>query len=254
MRTAEAAPSVARAFAWTGAALFLVSLSYFLFSYAVTFGETAPADGSTAPAVLSDVALFTVFALHHSLFARAGARAWVERHAPPGLERSFYVWVSSLMLIGVCALWQRVPGLAWQVTGAAAWALYAAQLAGVWLALRSAAIIDIWELSGVRGQRSGVTRQGSAANGRRPTADGQAMEFRASGPYGWVRHPIYSGWFLMVFFAPVMTMTRLVFAIVSSAYLLIAMPFEERSLVTSSAGAYEDYMRRVRWKLIPGVY
>jgi protein-S-isoprenylcysteine O-methyltransferase Ste14 len=234
------------AFAWTGAALFLASLSYFLFSYAVTFGETAPAEPSGS-AVLVDVALFTVFALHHSVFARARVRAWVERHVPPALERSVYVWLSSLMLIGVCALWQPVPGVAWRVTGAAAWAMYAAQLVGLWLALRSAAIIDIWELSGVRGQ-------GSGANGRRSAADGQAMEFKASGPYGWVRHPIYSGWFLMVFFAPAMTMTRLVFAIVSSAYLLIAMPFEERSLVKSSGGAYEHYMRRVRWKLIPGVY
>lgn len=243
MRTAGAAPSqVLRAFAWTGAALFLVSLSYFLFSYAVTFGETAPAGESTGSAVPIDVALFTLFALHHSVFARARVRAWVERHVPPGLERSFYVWVSSLMLIGVCALWQPVPGVAWQVTGAAAWALYAAQLAGVWLALRSAAIIDIWELSGVRGQGSGARGQDSVT------------EFKATGPYGWVRHPIYSGWFLMVFCAPVMTMTRLVFAIVSSAYVLIAIPFEEGSLMKSSGGAYGEYTRRVRWKVVPGIY
>jgi protein-S-isoprenylcysteine O-methyltransferase Ste14 len=78
--------------------------------------------------------------------------------------------------------------------------------------------------------------------------------FKTSGPYGWVRHPIYAGWFLLVFAVPVMTMTRFVFAVTSSLYLLIAIPFEERSLRSSSAGAYEQYMKQVRWKLLPHVF
>ena len=45
-----------------------------------------------------------------------------------------------------------------------------------------------------------------------------------------------------------------VFAVVSSAYLLIAIPFEERSLRATTGGAYERYMQQVRWKLVPGVY
>jgi protein-S-isoprenylcysteine O-methyltransferase Ste14 len=69
-----------------------------------------------------------------------------------------------------------------------------------------------------------------------------------------VRHPIYAGWFLFVFAMPVMTMTQLVFAVTSSVYLLIAIPFEERSLRRSSAGAYEQYMKQVRWKLLPHVF
>jgi protein-S-isoprenylcysteine O-methyltransferase Ste14 len=69
-----------------------------------------------------------------------------------------------------------------------------------------------------------------------------------------VRHPIYSGWLLLVFAVPTMTMTRAVFAVVSSVYLLLAIPFEERSLRTASDGAYRRYMQQVRWKLIPGIY
>jgi protein-S-isoprenylcysteine O-methyltransferase Ste14 len=69
-----------------------------------------------------------------------------------------------------------------------------------------------------------------------------------------VRHPIYSGWFLLVFSVPVMTMTRFVFALTSSVYLLIAIPLEERSLRLSSSGAYDRYMREVRWKLLPRVF
>ena len=69
-----------------------------------------------------------------------------------------------------------------------------------------------------------------------------------------MRHPIYSGWFLIVFAVPVMTMTRLVFAITSVVYLLVAIPFEERSLRRSSGGAYDQYMRQVRWKLVPRLF
>ena len=76
----------------------------------------------------------------------------------------------------------------------------------------------------------------------------------ASGPYAWVRHPIYVGWFLMVFATPMMTATRLVFAIVSSAYLIIAIPFEERSLRHSFGEDYARYTLAVKWRMIPFIY
>jgi protein-S-isoprenylcysteine O-methyltransferase Ste14 len=79
-------------------------------------------------------------------------------------------------------------------------------------------------------------------------------EFRTEGPYGWVRHPIYLGWILVVFGLGTMTMTRLVLAVVSSVYLLVAIPFEERTLRAQSGGAYDDYVRQVPRKLIPRVY
>ena len=233
--------------AWTGAALFAGSLAYFLYTYAVTFGEISA--GAVSPAAIAaDVALFTVFALHHSVFARERVRAWMTRALSPRVERSVYVWVASLMLIAVCALWQPVAGVPWQVEGPAAWLFPAAQLAGVWLTLRSAAIIDIWELAGVR----------QAANPKFqipiPKSQGSPPEFKTEGPYGWVRHPIYLGWLLLVFPVATMTMTRLVFAVISSAYIVVAIPFEERSLRRASGGSYDAYMKAVRWKLIPGLY
>ena len=228
-------------FAWAGAALFAGSLGYFLFSYVVTFGEIA-AGPLTAGALVTNTALFSVFGLHHSVFARERVRAWVARQFTPALERSVYVWTASLMLILVCALWRPVPGVAWDVGGAPRWLLHGAQLFGVWLTLRSAAAIDVWELAGVRQAEGG------------PQGRPERSEFSTEGPYGWVRHPIYLGWFLIVFPVPLMTMTRLLFAVVSSVYILIAIPFEERSLRRTSGGAYEPYRRKVRWKLIPRLY
>ena len=245
---------MARLFAWSGALLFFLSLAYFLFTYAVTFAVPAP-PGDAARAITWNVLLFTAFACHHSLFARERVRAWVARVVPAGLERSFYVWVASLLFLAVTRFWQPVPGVAWQVDGGARWALWAIQAVGVWLTLQSAAILDIRELAGIQ-QASRASGAGGASGIEltRLTRPTRPTEFRTVGPYGWVRHPIYSGWFLLVFAASPMTMTRLVFAVVSCAYLVVAIPFEERSMRASTPGAYERYMQQVRWKLIPGVY
>src|SRR5262245_34341170 len=217
MVTAPPAPGLlARAFVWIGGLLFVVSLVYTGMAYVAAFGRPASGADVWRPIAI-DALLLSVFAIHHSVFARERVRARVAACVSPKLERSVYVWVASLMLIAVCALWQPVPGVAWRVTGAAAWILHGLQIAGVAIKLWSAALIDGLELAGLR--------QLEASPG--------SNEFRAIGPYSWVRHPIYLGWFLMVFAAPTMTATRLVFAITSSAYLLVAIPFEERSLLAA---------------------
>lgn len=233
-----------RVFAWLGAGLFGASLAYFLFSYAVTFGENQQTT-TLKTAVAWDLALFTVFALHHSVFARERVRSVVARTVPAPLERSVYVWIASLLLIGICALWRPVAGTVWSIAAPLGWLLYGVLALGVWISVRSAAVIDVWELAGVRQ----VT-----PNSQMPNPESQSPEFKTSGPYGMVRHPIYLGWFLMVFGVPVMTGTRLVFAVVSCAYLLIAIPLEERTLRHTTGGQYDEYARLVRWKLLPGVY
>lgn len=238
--TARAPTLSASSFAWSGAALFAASLGWFVFSYFVRFPALAAHGATTAP-LTWDVVLFTVFALHHSVFARDGVRLLIERVCP-GQERPLFVWAASLLFAAVCAAWQGIPGTVWHADGAAAWGLYLARAAGMVLTLRAAAILDIWELAGTRPPRHAAGERGGAAT------------FTRSGPYGWVRHPIYSGWFLIVFSVPNMTATQFVFAAVSSAYLVVGMVFEERSLVAAAPRAYQDYQRAVRWKVIPGIY
>jgi protein-S-isoprenylcysteine O-methyltransferase Ste14 len=248
--------AAARAFAWAGAVLFAAALGYFLFSYSLTFGEIT--EGTIAPgAIAFDIALFSVFALHHSIFARIPVRSFVRQIVTEKLERSVYVWVASLMLIGVCYAWRAVPGVLWQVSRPWNWAIVAVQLVAIWLTLRSAAVIDGLDLAGVR-QFIKPKAQIPNPNAQSPNPKSQndaaqTMEFKTDGPYGWVRHPIYLGWILVVFCVGTMTMTRFVFAAISSLYLLIAIPFEERTIRRQSPG-YDDYMRRVPWKLIPRVY
>jgi protein-S-isoprenylcysteine O-methyltransferase Ste14 len=225
-----------------GAGLFVLSLSYFVYRYWTVFGMRA--DGPLRPpAVVWNVVLFSVFALHHSVFARERSRHALTQALGP-LERSFYVWLASLLFIAVCWLWLPLSGVIWDVGGAARLILLFLQIGGLIFSVYSAAAIDIWELAGVR-----------QLDSQPPTPNSQKeFEFKTTGPYGLVRHPIYLGWFLIVFAVGTMTMTRFVFAVVSCVYLLVAIPFEERSLQRSTNGAYDRYMTKVPRKLVPGLY
>jgi protein-S-isoprenylcysteine O-methyltransferase Ste14 len=69
-----------------------------------------------------------------------------------------------------------------------------------------------------------------------------------------VRHPLYFAWLLFVFATPHMTFTRLEFAVLSSAYLALAIPLEERALINAFGESYLTYQRKVRWRMLPGVY
>jgi protein-S-isoprenylcysteine O-methyltransferase Ste14 len=162
---------------------------------------------------------------------------------PAELERSLYTWVASLLFIGVCTYWQPVPGTWYRLDGVAALAGYAIQLLGLVLTIRGAAAVDALDLAGVRPVLH-------AALGTVPVH----VPLETRGLYGFVRHPLYFAWVLLVVGAPVMTATRATFAVVSTVYLALAIPWEERSLVEVFGEDYEEYQRKVRWKMIPGIY
>jgi methanethiol S-methyltransferase len=229
---------VAHVLSWLGGAFFVGSLAYTFYFYTLRLGDAEPVNAVTlARAVGLNTLLFGVFAAHHSIFAREAGKRWLARAIPARLERSCYVWVASLLLILVCALWQRVAGTLYIFDGAARWMFYVLQFLGVHLALRAAGYIDPLELAGIRQAR----RQ-------------DAVVFRTDGPFGLVRHPIYLGWLLMTFATPTMTTNRLLFAVISSAYLVVAIPWEERSLAAAFGDRYRAYQAIVRWRLIPGLW
>ena len=223
-------------FRWIGALIFLVSLLSFAYVYAVRLGVPAADNGHTLRDAAFNVALFTIFALHHSIMARTGAKAWIVRLVPPSLERSVYVWIASLLFLAVCWSWRPLPGIVWETRGPGL-ALYVAQIFGAALTIAAARIVGVWELAGVK-----------------QPDHSKAIEFTAAGPFAIVRHPIYLAWMLMVFATPTMTTSRLLFATVSTAYLIAAIPFEERSILEAHRDAYAAYQRQMKWKLIPFIW
>lgn len=243
--TAGAPPGpLARAFAWTGGALFVLSLAAGGYFYFARLGQPPPGTPPPNPASVAwNLALFVAFATHHSVFARGRVKAWLVRHVPPYLERPVYVWVSSLLFLGLCLAWRPVSGEAWRFEAPWSWLGRAVQAAGLVLTAVGARNLSALELAGIRGV-------GADHRPSRPLDT--AVTTR--GLYGWVRHPIYLGWVLMVCAEPAMTWGRLVFAAISVAYLLVAIPWEERSLLEEFGPAYRDYQSRVRWRVIPGVY
>jgi len=232
---------VATAFALVGGLLFAASLAYAGVTFTTAWGVSGDADVGipVLGAVGTDVALFSVFALHHSLFARLGLKAWVTRTFGADLERPIYVWCASVLFIATMWAWARVPGVAWAWAPTLAYVMVAMQVVGLVITLDASRQLGIFELAGIR------TARGPAD----PSAP-----LRDDGYYGFVRHPIYFAWVLMVWCPPVMTGSRLTFAIVSTAYLVAAVPLEERALRRSFGARYDDYCQRVRWRMVPGVY
>jgi protein-S-isoprenylcysteine O-methyltransferase Ste14 len=235
--------AAARALTLLGGIVFSGAIAYFMWFY--LFGlERRPA-APAGRAIAVDTALFGLFALHHSVFARARARRWIAEAVSPHLERAVYVWIASLAFIAVCAAWIPFGAPLWQAAGPARVALRGLQGAGILFTLWAARALDGLSLAGIRQLDDPLPPSGI----ERATAS-----LQHTGPYGVVRHPIYLGWLLIVWPAPAMTASHLLFAAISTAYLLVAMVYEERSLHQTFGPAYADYARKVTKKMIPGVY
>ena len=140
-------------------------------------------------------------------------------------------------------MWVPVPGTFYRLDGAWRAIAYGVQLGGILLTIRASRLLDVLDLSGVR-----QVQRAAASEGPRH------VPLKTTGLYGFVRHPLYFAWIWVVFATPDMTATRFVFAIVSTLYLAIAIPWEERALVATFGHDYERYRRRVRWRMLPGVY
>ena len=222
-----------------GGLVFVGSLLYFAWQYAFGFDALAPT-GDYAFPVTINVLLFSTFAMHHSVFARSGVKTALTRVIPASMERSTYVWIASVMFIAVCAMWQPVPGVLWSVEGIGRTLLRIVQLAAVIFTVAAARHLDILDLSGIR-----------AALG---LPSSRRVKLDEHGPYGLVRHPIYLGWVFIVWPAPLMDGTHLVFAAISTLYLVAAIPFEERDLRRAFGPAYQQYANRIRFRILPGIY
>ena len=193
------------------------------------------------PALLIDLALLAVFAVQHSVMARPAFKRWITRFIPRAAERSTYTLLSSLALIAMFAFWQPLGGVVWDVTDPfASGVLYGLFAFGWGLVLVSTFLINHFDLFGLR--------QVWLYFRRRPYTP---LPFRLPSLYRVVRHPLYVGWLFAFWATPTMTVTHLVFALVTTAYILLAIQWEERDLLDAHP-EYEAYREAVPM-LVPGL-
>lgn len=222
-----------------GALCYAVFLGVFVYAIGFIGGFATPTILDGVPrrplieALLIDVGLLALFAVQHSGMARPAFKRWWTRIVPEAAERSTYVLVSSLLLVGLFAWWQPLGGVIWQAEGWARAAILTVYGLGWALLLYSTFLIDHFDLFGLRQ----VWRRARGAAYEPP-------RFHAPSLYRLVRHPLYVGWLMIFWAAPTMTAAHLLFAVMTTAYILVAIQLEERDLVTAFPDDYPNYRRR----------
>lgn len=227
-----------------GAVCYAVFLATFL--YAVAFvagigGVPKHIDNGTPtslPLALGiNLLLLTLFAMQHSVMARPAFKRWWTRFVPQVIERSTFVLASSLALALLFWQWRPLPLRVWDVEGdAARWALYGLLAVGWLLVLTSTFLINHFDLFGLRQ----VWRH---ARGHGPAPD---APFVVRALYRIVRHPIMLGFLIAFWATPTMTLGHLLFALMTTGYILVAVKFlEERDLVAQYGETYRAYQRQV---------
>jgi protein-S-isoprenylcysteine O-methyltransferase Ste14 len=194
-----------------------------------------------ATALLINVGLLGLFAIQHSVMARPAFKRLLTRVVPEPAERSTYVLASSLALGLLFWQWSPLGGVIWDIENPAGRAvMYAAFAFGWSLVFVSTLLINHFDLFGLR-------QVWLYLRGRRY----ERLPFMTPGPYARVRHPLYVGWLFAFWATPTMTATHLLFAIATTAYILIAIQLEERDLLAMHP-EYAGYRRRVPM-LIPAL-
>lgn len=184
-------------------------------------------------AVVVNLVLLTVFAIQHSGMARpAFKRRWTKLISP-AIERSTYVLFSNLAMIAMFVFWQPMGGTVWDIESGAGRSLMYGMFGLGWaLVFYATCLINHFDLFGLR--------QVWLYFRRRPYTP---LEFRIPSLYRYVRHPLYVGWLTVMWAVPTMTAAHLMFAVITTIYIVVATRFEERDLETAIGQPYTDYKK-----------
>ncbi len=194
--------------------------------------------GTTVPiaeAIIVNLLLMSVFAVQHSVMARKPFKQWWTQFVPESIERSTYVLFSSLALVLLFWQWRPIPSVVWHIDNPqVAAAVMGLSLAGWLIVLTSTFLINHFELFGLE--------QVSNNFASRPM---QPAGFRTPLYYKFVRHPLYLGFIIAFWATPTMTVGHLLFAVATTAYILVGIMLEEHDLIALFGDDYRRYKERV---------
>lgn len=191
--------------------------------------------GPFSQALLINALLLGIFAIQHSVMARPGFKRWWTQFVPKPIERSTYVLLASLALVLVFWQWRPMVDVLWNVENTVAryllWALF---FLGWVIVLVGTTLINHFDLFGLR--QVYLYQQGQEYT---------ELGFRTPFLYKLVRHPIMLGFIIAFWVTPYMTVGHLVFAVATTAFILIAIQLEERDIVSVHGAEYEEYRKQV---------
>jgi len=191
--------------------------------------------GPVMPSIAIDLILLAIFAIQHSVMARRGFKAWWTRYVPVAVERSTYVLFSNLALILLLWKWQPLPGVVWRVESPPlALGLAALSLVGWGVVFLSTFLINHFDLFGLKQVFDNLRELRI-----------EDPQFHTPFLYKIVRHPLYLGFIIAFWATPQMTVGHLLFAIVTTGYILGAIMLEERDMVAVFGQTYRNYQARV---------
>ncbi|OAF14780.1 hypothetical protein AYJ54_41420 [Bradyrhizobium centrolobii] len=229
-----------------GIAAYLVFFVTILYAIGFVMGLVVPksidtgTDTSTVEAVIINLLLMALFAVQHSVMARQRFKAWWTQYVPKPIERSTYVLLASLSLLLLFWQWRPLPAIVWDVQDPDfAVTLATLSFAGWVLVFTSTFVINHFELFGLNQVTNHLLDK-----------EAPPPRFRTPLFYKFVRHPIYLGFIIAFWAAPTMTVGHLLFASVTTLYILVGIALEERDLIDLFGDEYRQYKQRVSM-LIP---
>jgi protein-S-isoprenylcysteine O-methyltransferase Ste14 len=224
-----------------GLAAYVVFFGTILYAIGFVTGLFVPKTidtGTVVPlteALVVNLLLMSLFAVQHSVMARKQFKQWWTKYIPHSIERSTYVLLASLALVLLFWQWRPMPAVLWQVADPQiALAITALSMVGWVLVFTSTFLINHFELFGLHQVTNNLTG--------RPMPQ---VRFKTPVLYKVVRHPIYLGFIIAFWVAPVMTLGHLLFAAVTTAYIFVGIWLEERDLVAMFGDEYRNYRKRV---------
>jgi len=216
-----------------GVICYVIFLGTFLYAMWFVWTMDTMAAGQTEwlSALIIDAVLLAIFALQHSIMARQGFKRMWTKIVPPPVERSTYVLFTSLALLLMIRFWQPIPGTVWMVENEAGRLILQALFFIGWgIVLVTTFLIDHFDLFGLR--------QVWCLLRNKPY---EPPKFQTPSVYRFVRHPLYVGFIIAFWATPHMTYAHLFFAIMTLAYILVAIQLEERDLVDIHGEPYQVY-------------
>jgi len=219
-------------------AIFLIAFLYaigFVGNFLVPKGIDTGVETSTVEALLINLALLSLFAIQHSVMARPAFKKWITKYISPAIERSTYVLLSSLVLLLMYWQWQPMTAIVWELENTWVLVLTGFFFLGWTIVFLSTFMISHFELFGL----TQVFENFKDQQIRSP-------KFQVNYFYKIVRHPIMLGFIIAFWATPTMTVGHLLFAAVTTAYILVAVKFlEEKDLKKLIGKDYEEYQKEV---------